>query len=132
MRTEQVLRSILLGALLAGATSADARRGVPPTVELDGCVMPSTKCSRTSDVVDMMVDDKKLPFAVETLRFVTTTSASSGKVLTELRLRPLRVHGPKELTQKLEVGSHRRVRGALRLGAGYLMLMAVEPLGETP
>jgi hypothetical protein len=132
MRTERLFRSILLGVLLAGATSADARRGVPPTVELDGCVMPSTKCSRTSDIVNMVVDDKNLPFAVETLRFVTTTSASSGKVLTELRLRPLRVHGPKELTQKLEVGSHQRLRGALRLGSGYLLLMGVDPLGEKP
>lgn len=109
------------------AVPASARRIVPPTVELDGCVLPSTACDPRADVVEMTIDDEKKKFAVEELRVITAT-ASSSKVLDELRLRGLRIHGPAELTRKLEPGPRRRVRGALRLGASYLLLQSVEPL----
>jgi hypothetical protein len=132
MRTGWLGGWVLLFGSLVAADPAAARRGVPPTIELDGCVQPSTKCRPTSDVVDMVVDGRKVPFGVETLRFVTSTNASPGKTLTELRLRPLRVQGPKPLTQQLEAGARRRVRGMLRLSVGYLLLQAVEPLDEKP
>jgi hypothetical protein len=120
----------VLVALLLAATPASARRIVPPTIELDGCVLPSPACSETRDIVKMVVDDgRRVEFAVQTLRLLSTTSATSGKVLNELQLRGLRVHGPKELTQELEAGARRRVRGLLR-PPSYLLLQAVEPLDE--
>jgi hypothetical protein len=125
-----IRRALLVSALLlALAPHAHARRGVPPSIELDGCVLPSTVCGPSRDVVEMIVDDERRKFAVEAARF-TAAGGSSSKLLAELKLRPLRVEGPKELTGKLVPGERRRVRGTLRLGPRYLLLQGVEPLGE--
>jgi hypothetical protein len=128
-------RAIRLGpwlvvVLLIAAPPATARRGVPPIIELDGCVLPAESCPPTRDIVEMIVGDEKRKFAVEVLRFVGGAGGSTGKVLTELKLRGLRVQGPKELIARLQPGSRRRVRGALRLGP-FLLLQAVEPLGDS-
>jgi hypothetical protein len=116
--------AVVLGILpdIAGARV----RGVPPMVELDGCVKPTDGCAAVRDVVKINVGDRKLDFAVEQLRLLTST-ASPGKVLTELKVRPLIVQGPKELTAKLTAGAHVRVRGTLRLASQMLLLQSVEP-----
>lgn len=122
------MRRILAAVLVLAAASASARRPAPLTIELDGCVLPSTACAETADVVELTIDDVKRRFAVEALRFVSMRSASTGKILSELRLRGLRVTGPAELTARLEPGGRRRMRGMLRLEVWYLLLQAVEPL----
>ena len=125
----RLLASLLALVSLVFSLPVQARRGMPPTVELDGCVLPSTTaCRAGSEIVEMTVDDAQRQFAVETLRFVSVPDASTGKTLTELRLRGLRASGPKALTAKLVPGERQRVRGRLRLGTGHLLLQALEPL----
>src|SRR5262245_5514672 len=82
MKILALLAVVVLGVL---ADLAAARvRGVPPVVELDGCVMPAEACKAVREVVTMNVDDRKLDFAVEQLR-IPGSAASPGKVLTELK-----------------------------------------------
>ena len=119
------LRDALFLVVVLAAASA-AARGLPLVVELDGCVEPATACT-TSDRVTLNEGDRKLSFAVETLRVLSSAAAPSGKVLTEMTLRPLRVHGPDELVHRLEPGAHLRMKAALRLRERYLMLQSVEP-----
>ena len=109
MKTLALATIVLLGILpdFVGART----RGVPPVVELDGCVMPADGCAKVRDVVTMNVGGRKLEFAVEQLRLPTST-ASPGKVLTELKLRPINVQGPKELTAKLTALHLERLRRA--------------------
>ena len=125
-----IRRAAAIGvALLAVAPWVHARRvGAPPSIELDGCVLPSTVCAETRDVVEMRIGDETRKFAVEAARF-TTAGGTSSKLLAELKLRPLHVEGPKELLGKLTPGERRRVRGMLRLGPRYLLVQGVEPLG---
>jgi hypothetical protein len=113
---------------LAGIASRAFAAG-PPAVELDGCVRPAEACAAVRDVVQLDDGKRKLPFAVEQIRLPLTPRASPGKVLTELKLRGLRVNGPDEFVQKLVPGAHIRVRGALVTGP-RLLLQGVDPLGE--
>lgn len=124
------------GTPLAAATFAFvaiASRAIaagPPAVELDGCVRPSEACSdKIRDVVQIDDGKRKLPFAVETVRLPLNPRASTGKLLTELKLRGLRVHGPDEIVQKIVPGAHVRVRGTLFTGP-RMLLQGVDPLGE--
>ena len=119
------LRGTLLFAAVLAASSA-AARGLPLIVELDGCVEPATACT-ASDRVTLNEGERKLSFAVETLRVLSSSGATSGKVLTEMTLRPLSVHGPDELVRKLEPGAHVRMKAALRLRERYLMVQSIEP-----
>jgi hypothetical protein len=118
----------LAGVLVVVAAPAGARRRVPPVVELDGCVLPSDACEPKLDVVELVVDGEKRRFAVETLRYVTIRGGSGERTLTELRLRGLRVNGPKQLTSKILPGARQRLRGVLELAVGYLLLQGVDPL----
>ena len=122
----------LVVVLLAVAASALAGHGVPPVVELDGCILPATSCTKVREEVEMVIDDQRRKFAVEDLRFVSGLAGSTSKLLTEIRLRGLQVQGPKELKARLEPGSRRRVRGLLRLSTRNFLLQAVEPLGTQP
>ena len=117
-------RALVLAAVLVASNAA--ARTLPLIVELDGCVEPATACT-TSDRITLNEGDRKLSFAVETLRVLSSSGATSGKVLTEMTLRPLRVHGPDELVHKLEPGAHLRMKAALRLNERYLMLQSVGP-----
>ena len=119
------LRRALVFVAVLVASNATAR-GLPLIVELDGCVEPATACT-TSDRVTLNEGERKLSFAVETLRVLSSSGATSGKVLTEMTLRPLRVHGPDELVHKLTPGAHVRIKAALRLRERYLMVQSLEP-----
>jgi hypothetical protein len=119
------LRAALVFAAVLAASNA-AARGLPLLVELDGCVEPATACT-TSDRITLNEGKRKLSFAVETLRVLSSSGATSGKVLTEMTLRPLRVHGPDELVHKLAPGAHVRMKAALRLHERYLMVQSIEP-----
>jgi len=122
-------RTALVASLLV-ATAAPARMGsVPPTIELDGCVMPATACPKPREVIKLRLDERPIEFAVDDLRF-PTSGASTSKALTELRLRTFAVHGPKEFVARLAAGAHVRVRGPVRFGSRYLLLQSVEPLPE--
>ena len=116
--------------LVLASTSASARMGsrVPPTVELEGCVMPTEACTASRDTIHMKVEDRTLEFRVERLTF-PTSGASGSKALTELKLRGVSVHGPKPLLAKLVPGTVIRLRGTLRTGP-YLLLQSVEPRAE--
>ena len=123
------MRSLFtLVALLVAAQAA--ARGLPLNVELVGCVLPAPACSATRDVLTLNEHDRKLSFAVDTLHLRSTTRATSSQVLSEMKLYPLRVHGPDELVKRLTAGAHLRVRAALRLGNRYLMLTSVESLAH--
>ncbi len=113
---------------LAIAALASARIAPPPTVEIDGCLMPAAPCTAVRDVINLRVGDQKLEFGVERLSFPTST-VSGSKVLTELKLRGVSVHGPAELTERLVTGAHLRLRGVLRPGR-MLLLQSVEPLAK--
>jgi len=119
------LRAALVFAAVLAASNA-AARGLPLLVELDGCVEPATACT-TSDRITLNEGKRKLSFAVETLRVLSSSGATSGKVLNEMTLRPLRVHGPDELVHQLAPGAHVRMKAALRLHARYLMVQSIEP-----
>jgi hypothetical protein len=119
------LRAALVFAAVLAASNA-AARGLPLLVELDGCVEPATACT-TSDRITLNEGKRKLSFAVETLRVLSSSGATSGKVLTEMTLRPLRVHGPDELVHQLAPGAHVRMKAALRLHERYLMVQSIEP-----
>jgi hypothetical protein len=125
-----VVRAVVAFAALVVASSAVARRTVPLSIELDGCVLPAPACEKVRDVVELNVGDQKLSFAVEEMRL--RNGASTSRLLTEMKLRPTRVHGPDEFLHKLVPGAHLHMRGGLRVGDRYLMVMAVEPLGEKP
>lgn len=114
-------------AVLALATSAPAfaRSARPPTVEIDGCVMPATACADVRGVVKVRVDDRKIELAVERV-WLPGSAASGSKLLTELELRGLTVHGPKEITGRLAAGAHVRVRGILRAGP-MMLVQSIEP-----
>jgi len=122
------LRTVIVVLALAAATSALARSMRPPTVELDGCVMPATACTEVRGTVKIRVDDRKVDFAVERAA-VPGSTASESKLLTELELRGLTLHGPKEVTGRLVAGAHVRVRGVLRAGP-MMLLQSVEPRAE--
>ena len=117
-------------AVLALATSAPAfaRSARPPTVEIDGCVLPATACADVRDVVKVRVDDRKIELAVERV-WLPGSAASGSKLLTELKLRGLTVHGPKEITGRLAAGTHVRVRGILRAGP-MMLVQSIEPRPE--
>ena len=117
-------RALVLAAVLVASNAA--ARTLPLILELDGCVEPATACT-TSDRITLNEGERKLSFAVETLRVLSSSGATSGKVLTEMTLRPLRVHGPDELVHKLEPGAHVRMKAALRLRERYLMVQSIEP-----
>jgi hypothetical protein len=119
------LRAALVFAAVLAASNA-AARGLPLLVELDGCVEPATACT-TSDRITLNEGKRKLSFAVETLRVLSSSGATSGKVLNEMTLRPLRVHGPDELVHQLAPGAHVRMKAALRLHERYLMVQSIEP-----
>jgi len=119
------LRAALVFAAVLAVSNA-AARGLPLLVELDGCVEPATACT-TSDRITLNEGKRKLSFAVETLRVLSSSGATSGKVLTEMTLRPLRVHGPDELVHQLAPGAHVRMKAALRLHERYLMVQSIEP-----
>jgi hypothetical protein len=118
----------LVATIVLLSPPAMGRRRVPPTAELDGCVMPAEACASVRDIVQMRVGGRKIEFAVEHLSF-PTSGASGTKVLTELKLRGVNVQGPKELTEKLTTGASLRVRGLLRTGP-FLMLQSVEPRSQ--
>jgi len=118
----RLARLLLVAAVLTGFDSA--ARGLPLLIELDGCVEPAKDCP-TRDVVTLNEGKRKLSFAVETLR-VRSGHATSGGVLEEMKLRPLRVHGDDELVHRLTAGAHLRIRAALRLRERYLIVQAVE------
>ena len=115
----------LLGVLAMVATAG--ARALPLNVELDGCVMPAPACETVRDVITLNEHDRKLSFAVETLHLRSTTRATTGSILTEMQLRPLRLYGPDELVARVKPGARLRIRAALRLGDRYMMLTAVEP-----
>jgi len=119
------LRAALVFAAVLAASNA-AARGLPLLVELDGCVEPATACT-TSDRITLNEGKRKLSFAVETLRVLSSSGATSGKVLNEMTLRPLSVHGPDELVHQLAPGAHVRMKAALRLHERYLMVQSIEP-----
>ena len=121
-----VLRRTVLIVLVAASVAA-ARR-LPPTVEIDGCVMPAAACPTPSDVITLRVGDGELRFGVERLS-LPPSNASSAKILTELRLRGATVNGPEELTRRLVAGAHLRLRAALMSGP-RLLLQSVEPRPE--
>ena len=87
--------------------------------------MPATECTAVRDVVKLRVGDQKLDFAVERAGIPGST-ASESKLLTELKLRGLTVHGPKEVSARLVAGAHVRVRGILRSGP-MMLLQSIEP-----
>ena len=135
MRTRTPSAAILVALFLALAIAAPvaARRiSVPPSIELDGCVLPAPACPSPRGVVEMNLDDRTVSFAVNVLRFISNTTASTGKVLTEMTLRPLRVHGPKELQEKLVAGASLRVRATLRLADRFLLLQSIQPRSDRP
>ncbi len=114
---------VLVGIAMAAVASARIRRS--PTVEIDGCIMPATACTAVRDIVKVREGDRKLELAVERVD-VPGTTASSSKLLTELKLRGMAVHGPSELTSRLVAGGHVRIRGVLRPGP-MMLLQSVEP-----
>jgi hypothetical protein len=114
---------------LAMSSVAGARVSRPPTVELDGCVTPATACTDVRDVVKLRVGkDRNVDFAVERVGIPGST-ASESKLLTELKLRGLTLHGPKETTDRLGSGAHVRIRGVLRSGP-MMLLQSIEPRPE--
>jgi hypothetical protein len=113
---------------LATSVPAFARSARPPTVEIDGCVLPATACADVRDVVKVRVDDRKIELAVERV-WLPGSAASGSKLLTELKLRGLTVHGPKEITGRLAAGAHVRVRGILRAGP-MMLVQSIEPRPE--
>jgi hypothetical protein len=122
-------RALILIAVVS--VSSAAARVVPLRVELDGCVQPTPACD-ARDVVTLNEGDRKLTFAVETLRILSSSAATSSGLLTEMKLRPLRVYGPDELVQRLTSGARLRVRAALRLRERYLLVQSVEPRPPNP
>jgi hypothetical protein len=121
-------RAAVVVLALATAAPAFARSARPPTVEIDGCVMPATACADVRDVVKLRVDDRKVELAVERV-WLPGSAASGSKLLTELKLRGLTVHGPKEVTERLAAGAHVRVRGVLRSGP-MMLVQSIEPRPE--
>ena len=57
------IAALLAVALLATAAAARMAR-VPPTAELDGCVLPATACSAPRDAIEIRVDGRPLRSAV--------------------------------------------------------------------
>jgi len=117
---------LLLVAAVLTASNAAARAPLPLRIELDGCVQPTPGCE-TRDVITLNEGDRKLSFAVETLRLLSSTHATSGGVLAEMRLHPIRVNGPDELVHRLTPGARVRMRAALRLRQRYMLVQSVEP-----
>jgi hypothetical protein len=113
---------------LATSVSAFARSARPPTVEIDGCVLPATACADVRGVVKVRVDDRKIELAVERV-WLPGSAASGSKLLTVLELRGLTIHGPKEITGRLAAGAHVRVRGILRAGP-MMLVQSIEPRPE--
>jgi hypothetical protein len=125
------MRAYLAGLAVLTVASVVAARGprVPPSIELDGCVQPAPACAKVRDVVQIEKNHRKLPFAVDVLRIRSGTNASTGKLLTELKLRGLRLQGPDPIVAPIEPGAHIRIRGALRMsGVPYLLVQGVDPL----
>ena len=118
-------RTVAVALALAAAAPAFARSARPPTVEIDGCVKPATACADVRGVVKVRVDDRKVELAVEQVSLPGST-ASGSKLLTELELRGLSIHGPKEITVRLVAGAHVRVRGVLRAGP-MMLVQSIEP-----
>jgi len=87
--------------------------------------MPATACADVRGVVKVRVDDRKIELAVERV-WLPGSAASGSKLLTELELRGLTVHGPKEITGRLAAGAHVRVRGILRAGP-MMLVQSIEP-----
>jgi len=114
--------------LLATSAPTFARIAPPPVVELDGCILPATACTDVRDVVKLRVGDRNLELAVERV-FLPGSASSGSKLLTELKLRGLNVHGPKEITPRLTAGAHVRIRGILRAGP-MMLVQSIEPRPE--
>jgi hypothetical protein len=117
-------RFLLVALLLVAMPVAAVRVRAPVTADIDGCVMPATACPKPRDVFTMRLRDQKLQFAVDQLS-IPTSSVSSSKVLTELRLRGAAVNGPAELTSRLTPGAHLRIRAIVQSGP-RLLLQSIE------
>ena len=128
-RRRTLCRAVILGAIIAA--SGAAARVLPLQIEFDGCVQPMPECE-SRDVVTLNEGDRKLAFAVEKLRLISSTHATSGGVLNEMKVRPLRVHGPDEVVHRLAAGTRLRIRAGLRLRERYLLVQSVEPAASKP
>jgi hypothetical protein len=122
------VRAAVAVLVLAAVVPAFGRSARPPIVEIDGCVQPATACADVRGVVKVRVDDRKIELAVERA-WLPGSTASESKLLTELELRGLTLHGPKEVTARLVAGAHVRVRGVLRSGP-MMLLQSIEPRPE--
>ena len=122
------LRAAVAALVLAAVVPAFGRSVRPPIVEIDGCVQPATACTDVRGVVKVRVDDRTIELAVERA-WLPDSTASESKLLTELELRGLTVHGPKEVTGRLAAGAHVRVRGVLRAGP-MMLVQSIEPRPE--
>ena len=127
MNDAKLWTAVALAALLTASTAA--ARGLPLTVELDGCVLPAPACPSPRDVITLDEGKRKLSFSVEEVR-VPGARATTGGVLDALKIRPVRVYGPGELAHRLATGAHVRIRAAFRRAERYLLLNSVEPLPE--
>jgi len=128
MKSLPVKAVAALAAVLA--VSNASARGLPLSIELHGCILPAPACPPERDVVTLTVGDGKLSFGVEKLRLLSHVRASTAGVLHEMKMRPVRVHGPDELLHRLTPGAHVRVGAFLRLSQHYMILKSVEPEPE--
>jgi hypothetical protein len=123
------LACTLAAAVLAVAAAALAQRTPALDVRLDGCVLPGGGCEPSTDVMTLRVADRDLSFAMSQLA-VTRGNRSGGWVRDEMRLRPMRAHGPEEVLRSLRPGARVRMLATARLGERLLLVRSVEPLGE--
>src|SRR5262249_11521237 len=105
-----MMRGVLTLVLVLLATvPAVGRVGrIPPTAELDGCVLPAPACPKPRQVVKLRLDKRTIDFGLETLRLGSTLA--SLRTQSELARRPLSVHGANDLVARLTEGANLRIR----------------------
>src|SRR5215831_13069837 len=106
-----MMRLVIVLALVLAVPAAARVARVPPTAELDGCVLPAPACPKPRQVVKLRVEKRTIDFGLDTLRL--GSMLASGRTQSELARRPLSVHGPAELVGKLTDGASVRIRGTL-------------------
>ena len=93
-------------------------------LEIQACVLPAPDCPSSPDVIRLWVQDDEISLGLITVS-VFNGHRSSGAVTADLRMRPLRTHGPEAVVSNFPGGARIRIRALAMLAERMLLVRSV-------
>lgn len=101
----------------------------PFRVNIDGCVLPAD-CGPSTAVLDLVMQDRTVRFAV-TRMLEIDGRRTGGSLLSDIRVRPVRVYGFSDITDQLRPGPLLRVAAAVYTGGRNLLIVSVTEVSRS-